>query len=120
MAISLESATNKYLLDRQSSIATCVEYRATVNKWKEWGKELALESIGRTELREFIDWVYQRAIKQDGRNPERTANKCREHLRAVMSWAWEHELIEEIPRFPRTRKQRTVAGRFPAARSWRQ
>lgn len=42
MAISLESATNNYLRDRQSSIATCVEYRATVNKWKEWGKELSL------------------------------------------------------------------------------
>lgn len=111
MAISLESATNDYLRERQSSIATCVEYRATVNKWKEWGKKQSLESIGRTELREFIDWVHARAIKHDGKNPERTANKCREHLRAVMSWAWERELIEEIPRFPRTRKQRNVAGR---------
>lgn len=97
MAISLETATSNYLRDRRSSLATGVEYRATLNKWNEWGKGVSFNSIGRTELREFIDWVYDRAIKQEGKNPERTANKCREHLRAVMSWAWEQELIQRSP-----------------------
>src|SRR5205823_1658715 len=37
--------------------------------------------------------------------------KAREHLRAVLSWAWEQELIDAPPRFPKPREQRDVAGR---------
>ncbi len=75
------------------------------------GKEVPLESIGRTDVREFLDWVHERAIDNEGTNPGRTANKCREHLRAVMSWAWEKEFIEKLPRFPKTKQQRDVKGR---------
>jgi len=39
------------------------------------------------------------------------ANKAREQFRAVLSWAWEQELIEAPPRFPGPRQQRDVAGR---------
>ena len=46
-----------------------------------------------------------------GTNPGRTANKAREHLRAILSWAWEQELLDAPPRFPRPRPQRDVAGR---------
>ena len=46
---------------------------------------------------------------QSGGNPGRTANKCREHLRAVLSWAWEQKLIETLPKFSQTKKQRDVA-----------
>ena len=49
--------------------------------------------------------------KDEGTNPGRTANKTCEHLRAVLSWAWEQELIEAPPRFPGPRVQRDVAGR---------
>lgn len=58
-----------------------------------------------------MDWVYQRAVEDQGTNPGRTANKAREHLRAVFSWAWEQELIDSPPRFPKPRAQRDVAGR---------
>lgn len=50
-------------------------------------------------------------MKDEGTNPGRTANKAREHLRAVLSWAWEQELIEAPPRFPGPRDQHDVAGR---------
>ena len=50
-------------------------------------------------------------MADEGTNPGRTANKAREHLRAVLSWAWEQELIESPPRFPGPRDQRDVAGR---------
>lgn len=111
MAKTLESAISNYLKARSLSPATGVEYRSTVSKWSEWGKEVPIESIGRSELREFLDWVHVRATENEGTNPGRTTNKCREHLRAVLSWAWEEELIETLPRFPKTKQQRDVAGR---------
>jgi hypothetical protein len=44
-------------------------------------------------------------------NPGRTANTAREHLRAILSGAWEQELIETMPRFPGAGDQRDIAGR---------
>ncbi len=66
---------------------------------------------GRKEVRNFLDWVYERAVAQEGTNPGRTANKAREHLRAIVSWDWEQDLIDSPPRFPKPRPQRDVAGR---------
>jgi hypothetical protein len=86
-------------------------HHTTLTKWKEWGGGAPLERLGRKEIREFLDWVYERAVAQEGTNPGRTANKAREHLRAVISWAWEQDLIEAPPRFPKPRTQRDVAGR---------
>ncbi len=51
------------------------------------------------------------AVLQEGTNPGRTANKAREHFRAVVAWAWEQDLIDSLPRFPKPRPQRDVAGR---------
>src|SRR5688572_14633769 len=67
--------------------------------------------LGRTKIREFLDWVYEHAVQEQGTNPGRTANKAREHLRAVLAWAWDQELIDTAPRFPKSRQQRDVAGR---------
>jgi len=39
------------------------------------------------------------------------ANKAREHLRAVMGWAWKQDLLDALPGFPKARQQRDVAGR---------
>jgi len=60
---------------------------------------------------EFLDWAYDRALANEGSNPGRTANKAREHLRAVTSWAWEQDIIETPPRFPMRSPQPGVAGR---------
>jgi hypothetical protein len=70
-----------------------------------------IEKLGRTEIRDFLDWVHLRAVAEEGRNPGRTANKAREHLRAILSWAWDQEIIDSAPRFPKPKEQRDVAGR---------
>jgi hypothetical protein len=76
-----------------------------------------IDRLGRKEIREFLDWVYDQAIADEGTNPGRTANKAREHLRAVISWAWEQDLIDALPRFPKPRPQRDVAGRHYLTKS---
>ncbi len=38
--------------------------------------------------------MYAEAVAAGGTNPGRTANKAREHLRAIMSWAQEQGLID--------------------------
>ncbi len=111
MPTNLETAVERYLIAKRLSRGTRGEYLCTVKKWKEWGRNAPLEELGRKEIREFLDWVYQLAVEQEGTNPGRTANKSRQNLRAVMAWAWEQDLIETIPRFPKPRHQRDVAGR---------
>jgi len=64
-----------------------------------------------------MDHVHEQAVAEGGRNPGRTANKVRENLRAVLSWAWEQDFIETLPRFPRSRPQRDVAGRHYLTKS---
>ena len=75
------------------------------------GRQLPVEQLRRKDIREFLDWVYDQDVNGEGENPGRTANKAREHLRAVLYWAWEQELIDTLPRFPARRDQRDVAGR---------
>jgi hypothetical protein len=111
MPTTLESAVGGYLRSKALSRGTHNEYSSTLRKWKQWGGEVPIEELRRKDVRDFLDWVHQRAVADEGANPGRTANKAREHLRAVLSWAWEHELIEALPRFPKPREQRDVAGR---------
>ncbi|MBL8825999.1 MAG: hypothetical protein JNM18_03380, partial [Planctomycetaceae bacterium] len=111
MPTTLDEAVLKYLRSGNSALGTRAEYRTTIAKWGEWGNGVPLEQLGRKEIREFLDWVYDRAVAEQGTNPGRTANKAREHLRAIISWAWEQDLIESPPRFPKPRPQRDVAGR---------
>jgi hypothetical protein len=111
MPTTFPAAVRKYLKAKPLSRATRSEYRSTLRKWAEWGRREVLDNLCRGDVRDFLDWAYARAIDAQGTNPGRTANKAREHLRAVLSWAWEQELIGAPPRFPRTRPQRDVAGR---------
>ena len=100
MPTTLESMVTKYLRSGSPAQRTREEYATTLRKWSRWGGAVPLEDLGRKEIREFLDWVHERAINDEGTNPGRTANKAREHLRAILSWAWEQELIEAPPRFP--------------------
>ena len=77
------------------------EYHTTLKKWTEWGNGVPIEELGRKEVREFLDWVYERAVSDEGTNPGRTSNKARDHLRAIVGWAWEQDLIDSFPRFPK-------------------
>ena len=117
MPTSLKTALLNYLRSGNPAIGTRKEYLCTLSKWNEWDGGVSLEKLTRKEVRDFLDWVYERAVQMDGKNPGRTANKAREHLRAVMSWAWERDLIEVLPRFPKPRPQRAVAGRHYLAKT---
>jgi integrase len=111
MQTTLRAAIDSYLRMHARSRGTRNEYQSTLRKWEQWGRGGPIEGLQRKDLRDFLDWVYQRAVEDQGTNPGRTANKAREHLRAVYSWAWEQELIDSPPRFPKPRPQRDVAGR---------
>jgi hypothetical protein len=111
MPTSLRSAISSYLAAGKPACGTRKEYQTTLRKWSDWGQGVPLEQLGRKELRNFLDWVYERAVSEEGTNPGRTANKAREHLRAIFSWAWEQDLVEAPPRFPKPRDYREAAGR---------
>jgi hypothetical protein len=111
MSTTFKAVVESYLCAKTLSRGTRNEYRSTVRKWEQWGGGPPIEALQHKEIREFLDWVHEHAIAEAGTNPGRTANKAREHLRAVLSWAWEQELIEAPPRFPGPREQRDAAGR---------
>ncbi|MGE5192180.1 MAG: tyrosine-type recombinase/integrase [Deltaproteobacteria bacterium] len=111
MPTALKTAVSNYLRSAGAARGTRAEYQTTLHKWKQWGNGVPIERLGRKEIREFLEWVYERAVADGGTNPGRTANKAREQLRAVISWAWDQEIIDAPPRFPNPREQRNVAGR---------
>ncbi len=111
MPTTLESVVTKYLRSGSPAQRTREEYSTTLRKWSRWSGVLPLESLGRKEIREFLDWVHEDATSREGSNPGRTTNKVRSHLRAALSWAWEHDLLEALPRFPRLKPQRDIAGK---------
>jgi len=115
--LSLEKVVTKYQDSKQLSRGTRDQYASTLRKWSAWGRGKAFEELDRKDIRDFLDWVHQRAIALEGTNPGRTANKVRENLRAVMAWAWERDLIESLPRFPSRYPQRDVAGRHYLTKS---
>ena len=111
MPTTLQKAAELYVRARNLARGTRDEYLVTLRKWARWGQSVPIDELTRGDIREFLDRVYENAVMEEGRNPGRTANKVRENLRAVLSWAWEQDLIETLPRFPNPRPQRDVAGR---------
>lgn len=111
MSTKFPAAVRRYCNGKKHSKGTSDEYKATVRKWIRWGQDVPLEQLSRSAIRDFLDWVYDQAMEQGGQNPERTSNKARDHIRAVAAWAWENDIIESLPRFPKPRSQRDVAGR---------
>ena len=111
MPTTLDSVVNKYLCSGNPAQRTREEYSTTLRKWSRWNGAVPLERLGRKEICEFLEWVYEDAASRQGGNPGRTTNKVRSHLRAALSWAWEHDLVETLPRFPRHKPQRNVAGK---------
>lgn len=56
-----------------------------------WGEHVPVEQLRRKDVREFLDWAYERAVMDEVTNPGRTANKAREHLCAILEqspWGW--------------------------------
>lgn len=97
MPTALRTAVANYLRSRCPARRTRAEYQTTLRK--EWGGGVSIERLGRKEIREFLDWVHERAVAQGDTDAGRTANTPREHLRAVISWALEQDLRESPLRF---------------------
>lgn len=112
MPTMLDAAITRYLRCGHLAVGTRAGYLTTMNKWRRWGGEAPIEELTCSHIRSFLDWVHARALEKEETNPGRTANKARAHLRAVLSWAWQQELIHSLPRFPKPREQRQVAGRY--------
>lgn len=117
MPTTFNAAVTSFLHDRNHARGTQAKYFTTLKKWTQWGGGVPIEELGRHEIREFLDWVYEQAVADEGANPGRTANKAREQLRALMSWAREQGLIGSIPQVPKARLQRNVAGRHYLTKS---
>ena len=117
MKLTLRNTVHRYFAASNLANGTQAEYRSTLNKWEEWNAKIQINKLGRREIAEFLDHVYASAKEKEGTNPGRTSNKAREQLRGVMSWAWDQEIIESLPRFPKLRKQRDVAGRHYLTKS---
>ena len=111
MPSTIESVVAKYLRSGNPAQRTREEYATTLRKWARWGGGIPINQLGRKEIREFLDWIYEDAAAQEGTNPGRTANKVRSHLRALTSWAWEQDIVDALLRFPKHKPQRDIAGR---------
>lgn len=113
MPIDLETATARYVKHKNVSARSRSAYAVTMKKWGLWGeaKGLPLSDLTRSIIADFLNWTHARAIEEEGTNPGRTTNKASDHLRAVLSWAWEQDIVKSLPRFPRQKPHRDVAGR---------
>src|SRR5262245_34291025 len=118
MATTFRAVVESYLRARTVARGTRNEYFSTLRKSEQRGGGPPIEALQHKQVREFLDWVHERAVAQDGTNPGRTANKAREHLRAVLSWAWEQELIDTW-RYWATRSGASPTATTPTAPRWR-
>lgn len=111
MPTTLNAVISNYVRAANLAQGTKAEYQTTLSNWKQWGNGVPLEKQSRKEIREFLDWVHEQAVTDNGTIPGRTTNKARAHLRAIVAWAWDQDLIDSLPRFPKPKEQRDVAGR---------
>ena len=111
MQSTFENAVERYIRVRNLTEGTRSEYIATARKWNAWNGISTIQDLDKRTVREFLEWVHEHAIENGGKNPGRTTNKARAHLRAIVSWAWEFDLIQSLPKFPKPWPQRDAAGR---------
>ena len=117
MPTQLKTAVHNYLRAGNQAHGTRKGYLSTLRKWTRWGGGVPIEELTRPDIRDFLDWVYEQAVEREQTNPGRTTNKSRENLRAIMAWAWERDIVEVLPRFPKPRPHRRVAGRHYLTKS---
>lgn len=108
MPTTLKIAMANYFRTATLAHGTTAEYQTTLSKWKQWGNGVPLEKLSRKKIRDFLDWVYQQTVAAKGTNPGRTTNKARAHLRAIVAWAWDQDLIDSLPRLPSQRNNETL------------
>ena len=74
MSTTLQNAVESYARARNLSRGTRNEYAATVKKWITWNHAIPIEQLSRKDIREFLDWVHEKAIVEEG-------NKSRPHVK---------------------------------------
>ena len=79
MPTTFRTAVTNYLRSRNPARGTRAEYQTTLVKWKSWGGGVPIERLNRKGVREFLDWVYDRAIADEGTNPGRTPCASADH-----------------------------------------
>jgi len=62
MSTTLKTVAAKYLRAGRPAPGTRDAYHTTLRKWKQWSGGVPIENLGRKEIREFLDWVYERAV----------------------------------------------------------
>jgi hypothetical protein len=62
MPITFRAAVERYLRAKPVARVTRNEYRSTVRKRAEWGSGAPLDDLSRGDARDFLDWVYGRAV----------------------------------------------------------
>src|SRR5262245_27625720 len=88
MSTSFKAAVDSYLRAKTLSRGTSNEYHSTVRKWEQWGGGPLIEALQHKEIREFLDWVHERALAEEGTNPGRKGEQgprtpARGHLLGV-------------------------------------
>ena len=69
MSNSVEAISVKYLTTKKLSGGTRKEYKSTVTKWTAWGNGVDVDQINRSHIRDFLDWVHDKAAEDGGSNP---------------------------------------------------
>lgn len=118
--LSFVSLCDQYLDAKRAAPRTRDEYRTTCKRLGEWSSQILhrcvspmqVSELSREVIKDFLDWVYAQAVSKGDKNPGRSANKRRDHLHSVLTWALAQELIESLPRFPEQRDTKEAAGLF--------
>jgi len=114
----IAASIDAYLDDTEAAEGTRESYRTTKRRWLEWTKKhrsltpVLLESLTAGDLRDWLAWCFDEARSAGDANPENTFNKRRREMHAVLKWLFEEERIEALPRFPKPKDQRKVAGLY--------
>jgi hypothetical protein len=61
MSTTLKVAVESYLCAKTVSRGTRNEYFSTLRKWEQWGDGPPIEELQHKQIREFLDWVHERA-----------------------------------------------------------
>jgi hypothetical protein len=69
MPTTLKTAAESYLRAKALSCRTRNEYLWTLRKWERWGGGIPVEQLRRKDFREFLNWVYEQAVRDEGRTP---------------------------------------------------